>query len=202
MKIFEAIYQKGLWGKGSGPGSSVNGLAHYHDVLQKLLGDKRPGTVVDLGCGYFEPYAKLDWEDWYYVGIDIVERCIKANSLFSGPKRVFRIGDWSNMEDLPDADIAICKDVLQHWCHLDICRGLERLSRYPCCLITNSVILGSRPVNHDIPNGDVRPLDLLAKPYSLRVSACETYEVPANPEFDRKQTLLWEPQIKPLCLAA
>jgi len=202
VEVFEEIYRKGFWGKGSGPGSCFNGLAPYHNFLHRLLRDKCCGTVVDLGCGYFEPYAKLDWGDWIYIGIDVVERCIKANSIFAGPKRKFRVGDWRTMRDLPAADMAICKDVLQHWCHHDVCKGLERLSKFRCCLITNSVVLGSRRVNGEIANGDVRPLDLLAKPYSLRASACQTYDVPTNPEFDRKRILIWEPNLNPLAWVA
>jgi SAM-dependent methyltransferase len=198
MNVFKAIYEGGGWGHGSGPGSAVEGLGPYHRYLQALLLEKRPKKVVDLGCGYFEPYRMLDWQDADYIGIDVVERCIEANLRYSHSKRVFMLADWCNMQDLPEGDLAICKDVLQHWCHADVCKGLAKLSKYRICLITNSVILGIRRVNGDIPNGYTRPLDLLAEPYSLRASSCETYDVIANTEFDRKQILLWEPRIHPL----
>jgi SAM-dependent methyltransferase len=197
MKVFETIYRNGGWGRGSGPGSAVEGLGPYHRYLQALLLEKRPKKIVDLGCGYFEPYARLDWQDADYVGIDLVEHCIKANKRYSAARRVFRLADWCNVDDLPDADLAICKDVLQHWCHADVCKGLARLSRYRICLITNSIVLGTLRVNGDIQNGDVRPLDLLLKPYSLLASACATYEVITNPQFDRKQMIVWEPRIHP-----
>src|SRR6185503_8651970 len=113
MNEFETIYESGGWGHGSGPGSAVEGLGPYHRYLQALLVEKRPKKVVDLGCGYFEPYSMIDWQDADYIGIDVVERCIKANLRYFETRRIFMLADWCNMEDLPEADLAICKDVLQ-----------------------------------------------------------------------------------------
>jgi hypothetical protein len=198
MKIFETIYRRGFWGNGSGPGSDLRGLGPYSTFLEKLLRDKKPKRVVDLGCGCFEPYAELDWLGCNYIGIDVTKHCISRNAIYSGPTRSFKVGDWCNMEELPEADIAICKDVLQHWSHADVCKGLLKLCKYPCCVITNSIKLGTRRLNGDIFTGDVRPLNLLAPPYLIRASICQTYNVVTNPVLDEKQIIVWEPRLHPL----
>ena len=109
------------------------------------------------------------------------------------PNRTFLQGDWCNMEHLPDADLAICKDVLQHWCNADILKGLRRLAKYRWVLLTNSIILGTQSVNSDIVTGDVRPVDLSHEPFSLFATERHRYQVLANQEFDLKEIFLWEP---------
>jgi hypothetical protein len=153
--------------------------------------------VVDLGCGYFAPYAKTKWGACEYIGIDVVEKCIRRNLRYLTPKRTFLQRDWCEMEELPDADLAICKDVLQHWNHQDVCRGLERLSKYPFVLITNSIICGRRVVNGDIRTGGFRPLNVSLPPYSLRAKESKEYRVVTNVEMDRKLIFLWEPRKNP-----
>jgi SAM-dependent methyltransferase len=153
--------------------------------------------VVDLGCGYFAPHADMDWGDCAYIGIDIVEKCARQNLRYSTPKRAFLCCDWCAMAELPQADLALCKDVLQHWNHHDVCRGLARLSKYPLVLITNSMECGGRVVNADIGTGGFRPLNVSLPPYSLRATQTRTYRVATNSEMDKKLIFLWEPRKNP-----
>ena len=130
----------------------------------------------------------------------MVEACIADNSRYANPNRTFLHGDWCNMDKLPDADFAICKDVLQHWCHADIRKGLTRLLKYRWVLITNSIVCGNRRLNAEISTGDVRALDLLQEPYSLQATESKIYEVITNCEPDLKLIFLWEPQPSAHCL--
>jgi len=173
------------------------GLAAYLRFLQRLLRSRRPSRVVDLGCGYFSPYANMDWGDCEYIGIDVVEKCIRQNLCYATPKRAFLCRDWCEMEEWPEADLALCKDVLQHWSHHDVCRGLTRLSKYPLVLITNSIQCGGRMVNADIGPGGFRPLNVSLPPYSLHATETRTYRVGTNSEMDKKLIFLWEPRKNP-----
>jgi hypothetical protein len=150
-----------------------------------------------LGCGYFSPYANVDWGDCEYIGIDVAEECIRQNLQYLTPKRAFVQCDWCNMAELPEADLALCKDVLQHWNHHDVCRGLARLSKYPLVLITNSIVCGQREVNGEIGTGGFRPLNVSLPPYSLRAKESHVYRVGTNSEYDEKLIFLWEPPKNP-----
>ena len=173
------------------------GLEAYVGFLQGVLRTSRPSRVVDLGCGYFSPYANIDWGDCHYIGIDVVAKCIRQNLRYSTPKRAFLRRDWCHMPKLPEADLALCKDVLQHWNHRDVCRGLARLSKYPLVLITNSIMCGRRVVNAEIGTGGFRPLNVAEPPYCLRAKKSQVYRVKTNAELDKKLIFLWEPRTNP-----
>jgi hypothetical protein len=153
---------------------------------------------VDLGCGFYAPYNHVKWGNTEYIGIDVAGQCIKDNLRYSRANLSFKHDDWCNMANLPEADVAICKDVLQHWSHRDILKGLRRLTKYRWVILTNSFKCGDGVVNCDIDSGNFRPLDLLIEPYLLRASEFQIYEVLANPERDIKMIILWEPAICPL----
>ena len=187
---FSNIYDTNAWGPGSGPGSGVGLITPYLSILQRTLDEMKPRRVVDLGCGYFEPYKNLDWSSCgEYLGVDVVERCIKDNHKYENEKRQFVCADWLTDKSLHDGDLVICKDVLQHLPHSDVLSGLRMLANYRWALITNSIILGGEPPNTDIIAGGCRPLNLLLAPYNLRPSKYETWCAYANHVPDVKLSL-------------
>jgi SAM-dependent methyltransferase len=196
-QVFQTIYERNDWGLGSGPGSLPSGLEAYYRFLEHVLRTCRPSRVVDFGCGYFAPYANIDWGDCAYIGIDVVEKCAWQNLRYVTPKRAFLHCDWCDMAELPEADLALCKDVLQHWSHQDVCRGLARLSKYPFVLITNSIVCGGGVANSEIGTGGFRPLNVALPPYSLPAKESQTYRVGTNSEMDEKLILLWEARKHP-----
>jgi SAM-dependent methyltransferase len=193
--IFEKKYISK--GPGSDPGSMPEGLGPYHSFLSALLEDRRAKNIVDLGCGDFHPFAAFDWGAVSYTGIDVIGRCISANARYSNSSRQFIRADWLAMPNLPEGDLAICKDVLQHWSGADVHRGLVRLSKYPLVLIINSIVFAKRRANEPIRTGGFRPLNLLYEPYLLHASKAATYEVKTNVVPDTKLILLWEPRLNP-----
>jgi SAM-dependent methyltransferase len=197
QELFQEIYDRKEWGSGSGPGSHPQGLGPYYDFLEHVLQTRRPARVLDLGCGYFAPYAHLDWGNVHYTGIDVVANCVRNNAAYATSGRMFLRDDWSAIRSLPDADLAVCKDVLQHWSHNDVCKGLLRLSKYPIVLITNSIAYKDDSVNQDIKTGGFRPLNLLLPPYSIRASESKQYRLVTN-RGDQKLMLLWQPRRNPL----
>jgi len=188
--IFEHIYNTGSWGEGSGPGSLRSALTAYKSFVQRMIALYRPQSVLDLGCGYFAPYADMDWPD--YTGLDVASAPIEANKRdYAGPSRRFEQRDWMEGE-LPNADLVLVKDVLQHWPDDLVRRGLQRLSACNRVIITNSVILGQSAVNTDIELGGCRPLNLLLPPFSLpRPTDFTMFDAPENRELDYKLALVF-----------
>lgn len=140
---FTEIYDKAVWGINedgeghSGGGSTQTNTVVYRKYLQKFLKDHNIKTVVDIGCGDWEFSKLLKWDGINYIGYDVVKSVIeKADSQHGSNHIHFVHANFLN-EDLPEADLLICKDVLQHLNQDEIVRFLPQLKKYKHCLITN-----------------------------------------------------------------
>jgi hypothetical protein len=112
--VFGAIYDKGLWGDRSGPGSSHEEARPFVEILQGLITVGGWRTIVDAGCGDGRVAAMIQSDLHRYTGVDIVESVIQKNQI-EQPTKGWLVGDITKPENLPPADVLICRDVLHHW---------------------------------------------------------------------------------------
>jgi len=71
-------------------------------------------------------------------------------------------------DQLPPADLLLVKDVLQHWSNAKVRQLIPTFQRFARVLVTNDLIAAQpRQLNQDIPDGDFRPIDLMAPPFNL-----------------------------------
>lgn len=172
-EVFSEVYERDLWNGGSGPGSAPENSVEYREWLQAFLDAPFDGPlhVVDLGCGDWRIGELMDWSRVdSYVGIDVVPEVVLLNSLREDlpPNVSFQCLD-ALTEPLPDGDVLIVKDVLQHWPNADVARFLDETEhQYTFRVITNDVSSKSHPakVNSDIALGGWRPVDVEAPPFS------------------------------------
>jgi len=197
---FSQIYENGGWGTyyddnakayvgSSGTGSSPENAKPYLDFLQKFVRENGIKSVVDVGCGDWQLSKLIDWEGIDYLGIDVVSTLIEHhNHHFSAPNIQFLEADGTQIE-LPEADLLICKDVLQHLPLEDIHRFLKQLPKYKYALIVNDVDPSTHSSeNREIVAGEYRALDLTAVPFYLSGEKVLSY-VCFHGEV--KVTLLW-----------
>jgi len=174
-KIFTGIYTHAVWGRNkdgvgfSGLGSEYEETVEYRSFLQQFLKEKNIKSVVDIGCGDWEFSQYIDWSGIHYIGYDIVEWVIQKNiQQFVRPGISFIYANFLNIE-LPEADLLLCKHVLQHLSNEDIFKLIPQLRKYKYCLITNETdprILTS--LNYDNqPDHRARRLDLTRSPFNL-----------------------------------
>ena len=164
-EVFEAMYQKKIWGGGSGVGSLPEATVRYRAVLQKLLADCRIRSVVDIGCGDWQTGSRVDWTGIEYTGIDIVPEVIEADRNRYGRRgRRFLCGNVLEMSP-PAADLLIIKDVLQHWAQEDVFHFLPLMDQYPLALVTND-IEDPDPQKEILWTEHWRPLDLTKPPFN------------------------------------
>lgn len=165
---FSGIYETGAWQHGddatpgSGEGSTLAATTKLREALPTLLGELGINTLLDIGCGDFTWMQHVDLNQ-NYVGVDVVDSVIEKNrQLFERPGRVFAVAD-ATVDDLPDADAVMCREVLFHLSFEDINKLLKNLlSKKRSYLIITS---DTRTLfNSDIPTGDFRPLNLEARP--------------------------------------
>jgi 2-polyprenyl-3-methyl-5-hydroxy-6-metoxy-1,4-benzoquinol methylase len=177
-KVFSKIYKEDLWNEGSGDGSKVENVREYVDVLQKYIDKPEIKTVIDLGCGDWQFSKFLDLSSVLYLGVDVVDSVIDSNiDLYSASNIDFISRDIITYE-LPQVDLIICKDVLQHLSNRDVISVLIKIIKSSkFALITNDFNSESTS-NIDIENGDYRYLDLTLSPFFLDVVTVLEFEKP------------------------
>lgn len=177
-EVFSKIYKEGLWNEGSGDGSKIENVREYVDVLQKYIDKPEIKTVIDLGCGDWQFSKFLDLSSVLYLGVDVVDSVIDSNiDLYSASNIDFISRDIITYE-LPQVDLIICKDVLQHLSNRDVISVLIKIIKSSkFALITNDFNSESTS-NIDIENGDYRYLDLTLSPFFLDVVTVLEFEKP------------------------
>lgn len=207
-ETFRQIYLTHAWGDSprSGPGSDPKSSTIYQNILQEILNDaaRKIRSVVDIGCGDWTLTSQIDWGEIRYVGIDVVPELIdELNAKYASKTVQFRCADLIN-DKLPEADLVVVKDVLQHLSNRSVQVFLHKLPNYRFALITNDINrkiplrrpfgwikVAQRP-NVDIPDGSSRPLRLCAKPFRLSAVELAQYHLQYGIATYTKQVLLWE----------
>ncbi len=168
---YATIYKKALWGKNSsgighsGPGSTFENTEEYRTFLEHFIKSKKIKRVVDFGCGDWEFSQHINWNNCSYTGYDIVKSVIENNILKYSNESCQFIHANGLDENFADADLLICKDVLQHLSYENIEKFLAQIHKFKYCLITNDI--NPNEENSDIRNGRYRPLDLSKSPFNL-----------------------------------
>jgi SAM-dependent methyltransferase len=166
--VFENIYNKKVWGGGSGVGSSLQSARPYVHLLQSFLNNNAIESVVDIGCGDWQFSQFIKWGNRTYLGIDVVASVIEANRRrFGRPNISFAHADPLDDNFSASGDLLLIKDVMQHLSNVNVQKLLRLTSRFKFCLLTN----GYASTNDDCENGDTRPLDLRAQPFNFQHAA-------------------------------
>ncbi len=181
--IFDKIYENSYWGNGSGGGSSPEATQPYKVFLEDFIRHSKIQSIVDLGCGDWQFSKFLDFGSATYVGTDASKNVIINNQQLFARSGVSFVDLPKDYNELPSADLLVCKDVLMHLNTKEVQDILAILPNYKYALITNDVpcvsIFGEifltlrRPfspvINREIKSGDYRTLDPTQHPFNLKL---------------------------------
>lgn len=143
-QVFTNIYEKNKWGgtRGdfcSGSGSDRGPADPYVELVGALVAEAsaaRDIRVLDLGCGDFRIGSRIAPLVGHYHGVDVVRPLIERNTAQYGSSTV----SFSHLDivadELPEADICLVRQVLQHLSNDQIARVLPKLRRYATVLVT------------------------------------------------------------------
>jgi SAM-dependent methyltransferase len=170
LEIFENIYSEGKWGgdspdEGSGSGSEVAVARSYIDYVNTFLRDHPEiARVVDIGCGDFRVARHFELtEGQKYLGTDIVAPLVTRHSEHHGSDRVSFMQLDATADPLPEGDLYLVRQVLQHLSNGEATRVIEKVQALGgYALITEHHPAPSRLTvrNLDKPTGpDVRVYD-------------------------------------------
>ena len=182
QQVFEDIYRRAKWGTNaedagtSGYGSSLPATLVYRAFLQQFMENAGVRSVVDAGCGDWESSQAIDWKGIDYKGYDIVASVVDGDKKKYGKTSIqFFVANVVE-EDLPPADLLICKHVLQHLPTADVQKFLKQLPKYKHVLLVDSVNPGTLSgKNQDVSAGAFRELDVTRPPLSVRGAKVLTY---------------------------
>ena len=154
-EIFEKIYREKEWNKSSenmnsGPGShDFNLISPYIKFVQEFLNKNPNLKIIDIGCGDFNIGKKIFESSKSYIGIDIVENLIKANSINFVHEKLNFICLNIIEEKIPKADCVIARQVFQHLDNYSISIILNKIKSFKYAIITEHI-----PDEYFVPNID------------------------------------------------
>lgn len=178
-EIFSTVYAEGTWGRedafnsGAGSRNPISYAPYVSAVTAFLAALPEAPTVVDLGCGDFFVGNQLAPVCKRYVACDVVASLIERLAAADHAHNVeFRCLDIT-ADPLPDGDVVLIRQVLQHLSNADIARVVPKLANYRYAVVTEHHPAGPFPPNADIPTGPhIRVglgsgVDLAAPPFDL-----------------------------------
>ena len=168
-QIFTDIYRNKAWGAGdsaSGAGSSVQQTRDLVAALPVVFAAHEVSTVLDIPCGDFHWMQHVDLRGIDYVGADIVQDLIDANTARHTREHVrFEKLDLLR-SPLPQVDLIVCRDCLVHFSFDDVFRALQAICDSGSSYLLTTTFTDKRR-NRDIATGQWRPLNLQVAPFHL-----------------------------------
>lgn len=189
--IFTSTYQNYRWGRKNGEFNFYSGdgshdlrvISGYVEKISLFLKSLREvTTVVDIGCGDFNIGSQICAYADMYIACDVVEKVITFNtSKFNFPNVKFEVLDATKQE-LPNGNVVILRQVLQHLSNSDIQKIILKISNggFKFLILTDHQPLGKKwKPNLDKATGpNIRTdfnsgLDLSIEPFSLNFMEIE-----------------------------
>lgn len=210
---FVKIYTSHEW-KGrslSGPGSDGERTQVFRGFLEAFLREHAVTSVLDCGCGDWSYSQLVDWTDIDYTGVDVVPDVIARNQQAFGAGNIRFLCVEPTVSELPEADLFLCKEVLQHLPSSRVHEIVEIAKRYRHAILINDIehdIQGgwrklwrwrsASPHNVDIPAGSYRLLSLRDAPFSLHAEQVLLYPNRYAKRRWMKEVLVWtRPDARP-----
>lgn len=192
---FGEIFRQNIWGSpesASGVGSTVDATMAIRSGLIEICREFGVRSLLDAPCGDYGWMSSLKLPVGSYFGVDIVPELIAGNRrMFESPTVRFAVADLTS-DELPEADVILCRDCLVHLSFRNIKRVLANFVR-----TGSKYLLATTFPDHDenaeIVDGDWRLLNLQRAPFDfpapLRVINERCTEV--GGAYDDKSLALW-----------
>ena len=202
---FARIYSTNLWSdpeSKSGVGSRLDSTRVLRAELPMALRQLEARVLLDVPCGDFTWMEHVDLSGIEYIGGDIVPSIVEENRRLYARESVRFVELDLTKDVLPDADILLCRDALVHLSYANIRAVLANVARSNIRFVLMTSFPGRRD-NYDVVDGDWRPLDFQAPPFSFpepRLAIVENCEEEDGSYAD-KSLLAWRVEDLPaLCL--
>lgn len=196
-KAFTEIYDKNVWGDGSGTGSKLsrNNLK-YIKMVEAIISENDIKNICDVGCGDWVFSQYINFGKCKYDGIDCVKSVVDANKKKFKAKNISFLHKSIGEDYIPKGyDLVIIKDVIQHWTDEDIIKYFTQIldnNKYVFC--TNGYKFMRDPEKNKLKKRSIdnkyryHPVDINKYPLSEFKDDClstETYHAKQMNLFKR-----------------
>ena len=171
---FELIYKMNFWSSReskSGLGSEKANTINIRKGLIDIINKNKIKSILDAPCGDFNWIKDILNDDLQYIGGDIVKDLINKNLNNYKTKNINFLELDITFDNLPNADLMICRDCLIHFSFEKIRLFFENFKKSDIrfILLTSYKLKDSRKkiINLDIPDGEFREIDMSEPPFSL-----------------------------------
>lgn len=133
--VFRDVYLARQWSQAevqfhSGPGSTGLSATQYADCIKDFIRLHDIRSVVDLGCGDFRVASGFVTPNVHYVGVDIVDPLIAHNQATFGSDTVRFVKLDATRDPLPDGELCLIREVLQHLSNRQIASVLHAALKF------------------------------------------------------------------------
>jgi len=155
-EVFSEVYAKNEWGPDefdSGPGSHGEPARVFAECVINFIKLHNVKVVVDLGCGNFAVGARIAPACERYIGVDVVPDLIERNRTMFGASNVEFVSLDITKESLPDGDLCLIRQVMQHLSNSEISRILRKVRKFHHVIVAEHYPEIERTPNIDIEHG-------------------------------------------------
>jgi len=152
--VFTHIYENRIWGEGSlsnplsGSGSNPDNAKPYVDFVKEITLSYELTSVLDVGHGDWAMWRDYKFDGIKYIGVDVATGISRRMTEKYGNKSKIFI-QIEKEAKLPDAELLICKDVLQHLSLKDMEPFLSQITKFPYLILCNAIYL-KMPISREI----------------------------------------------------
>jgi SAM-dependent methyltransferase len=131
-RVFQKAYATRAWGSaesGSGIGSELAATENLSAYLPELFQRLEVSRFLDAPCGDWNWMRRVDLSGVHYVGADVVFDVVAQNTRQYARTGVQFIHADLTKDDLPKADMILCRDCWVHLSFQDIAAILKNFRR-------------------------------------------------------------------------
>lgn len=158
----------------------------YCNLIKQFIDKYDITKICDLGCGDFYVASQYINKSISYDGIDIVDEMIKHHNEKYGTDNVHFYCLDIVEDELPDAELCLIRQVLQHLSNDEVKRILDKTKKYKYVIITEHVVEKryAKKWNADKKHGDhIRTLNRSGlyfdeEPFNLEIETL--LDIPCN----------------------
>jgi SAM-dependent methyltransferase len=170
QELFTHYYEENVWGDQesvSGSHSTIQYTENIRKEIPRLIAKLGVRRILDAPCGDYNWFRFVPRnKETTYIGGDIVEALVERNQkAFGNDSTSFRRLDITS-DELPRADLWICRDCLFHFSDRNIWRAIQNFFRSDIRYLLTTTYPHSKE-NKNIPTGGFRFLNLELPPLSF-----------------------------------
>lgn len=191
--IFTDYYKDNFWENDesiSGDGSTLEYTENIRREIPVLLEKYRVRKILDAPCGDYNWFRHIQRDaDTFYTGGDVVAELIERNNQKYQNQNTNFIQLDVTGDNLPAADLWLCRDLLFHFSYRDIFLTLDNFLKSDIKYLLASSHHECK-VNTDILTGQFRLLNLELAPFNFKppISAMDDW----IEGFPVRKLCLWE----------